>query len=57
MSLHLITLLVDGEDGRDVDEIARALGLQVELEWENGSGVQLVRGPSVLAGDAVEGVA
>ena len=44
-------------DGRDVDEIARALGLQVELEWENGSGVQLVRGPSVLAGDAVEGVA
>ncbi len=54
MSLYLITLLLDGDDRTQVDEVAEELRLQVELEWANGSQVQLVRGPHVLAGEAID---
>ena len=35
-------------------ELADRLRALVEREWESGSGVQLVRGPIVLVGDAVD---
>ena len=57
MSLYLITLLVDAENAQNVGEVADELRLQVELEWANGSHVQLIRGPNVLAGDTVEDAA
>lgn len=51
--IHVVSFGLDGSSG-EVRELADRLRALVEREWESGSGVQLVRGPIVLVGDAVD---
>jgi hypothetical protein len=55
MRLHLITFLVDG-DQPDVRDLADRVRAMLQQEWASGSCVQLIHGPSILAGAAVDEV-